>query len=42
MKYTVTLEIDIKPDEIIGTKEQIASALEDIGAVKIIDIEELK
>lgn len=40
MKYTVILEIDIKPDEIIGAKEQIAAALEDIGGIKIIEIKE--
>lgn len=35
MKYIITVEIDIKDNEIIGAKEQIAAALENIGDVKI-------
>lgn len=42
MEYIITLDITVNTDEIIGVKEQIASALENIGAVKIIDIEECK
>ena len=37
MKYTFTVEIET--DNIIGTKEQIASALEDIGKVKFTNVE---
>ena len=40
MKFIFTVEIDINPDEIIGAKEQIKFALENIGAVKIKEIKE--
>jgi hypothetical protein len=42
VKYSSTLEIDTEPDEIIGAKEQIASAFENIGAVRITEIKESK
>ena len=37
MKLTFTVEIDT--DNIIGVKEQIADALEDIGKVKFTKVE---
>lgn len=37
MKYIFTVEIET--DNIIGTKEQIACALEDIGKVKFTNVE---
>ena len=36
MKYIFTVEVDT--DNIIGTKEQIAYALENIGKVKITEV----
>ena len=38
MKLTFTVEVDT--DNIIGVKEQIADALEDIGTVKFTKVEE--
>lgn len=37
MKYTFTVEVET--DNIIGVKEQIANALEDIGKVKFTNVE---
>lgn len=41
MKYIITIELDTKDAEIIGAKEQIAMALENIGNVKITDIKKV-
>lgn len=40
MKYIFTIEVDLNNDEIIGAKEQIKAALENIGAVRITEIKE--
>jgi hypothetical protein len=37
MKYIFTVEIDT--DNVIGVKEEIACALEDIGKVKFVEVE---
>lgn len=42
MKYILTLEFGLKEDEIIGVKEQIAAALENIGAVRITEVKEIE
>lgn len=42
MKYRFTVEIEATEDEIIGAKEQIAAALEEIGAVRITEVNEVK
>jgi hypothetical protein len=39
MKYKIMVELEIEDDEIIGAKEQIAAALENIGTVKITEVE---
>lgn len=45
MKYLFTFELNLKEDEIlnedeiIGAKEQIAAAFENIGAVRITSVE---
>lgn len=41
MKYIITVELEIKDAEIIGAKEQIAMALENIGGVKITEVKEV-
>jgi hypothetical protein len=38
MKYIITVELALKEDEIIGAKEQIAAALENIGDVRIAEV----
>lgn len=40
MKYLFTVEIDTKDDEIIGVKEQIVAALENIGSIRITEVNE--
>ena len=40
MKYIITIELDLKEDEIIGAKEQIAVALENIGTARITEVKE--
>lgn len=43
MKYKITVELELNDsDEIIGAKEQIAAALENIGAVRITEVNEVK
>lgn len=42
MKYIITVELDLKEDEIIGAKEKIAAALENIGVVRITEVKEGK
>ena len=41
MKYQVTIEIETHDEELIGVKEQIASALENIASVRITKIKEI-
>lgn len=40
MKYQVTIEIETHDDELLGVKEQIAAALENIASVRITEIKE--
>lgn len=40
MRYIITVELDLKEDEIIGAKEQIAAALENIGETRITEVKE--
>lgn len=42
MKYIITVELEIKDNEIIGAKEQIATALENIGTAHITEVKESK
>ena len=40
MKYIITVELDLGENEIIGAKEQICNALENIGTAHITNIKE--
>lgn len=40
MKYQITIEIETPDDELIGVKEQISAALENIASVRITEIKE--
>lgn len=39
MKYILTIEADVKPDEIIGLKEQIAEVIPDARVVEVSEVE---
>lgn len=40
MKYQVIIEVETYDDELIGVKEQIADALENIASVRVTEIKE--
>ena len=42
MKYRITVELDVNDGEIIGAKEQIAAALENIGFARITEVQPCK